>query len=708
MRRRLETVLLCVIVVCLTLGYAMPVSAASPKKEVIRVGYPIQPGLTEVDEDGEFSGYTYEYLMEIAKYTNWDYEFIQADGDENTQLSTLLSMLENGEIDLMGAMTFSDELAQKMDYASYNYGTTYNVLCVSEGNTKINNSNYYTFPSLKVAVYNETHDQNAALEDFADSSGLQIEQVVYDSEEAQQAAVHNGEADALLALDIRIPGDDLRPIVSFNPRPFYFAASKKDTSIANKVNSAIGNINTFNPYFATDLKEKYFDKNREQLYLSDDEKEYIQDSSAIQVALMGGKAPSTYINASTGKAAGISVDLLEYISTKTGLEFEYNITDNYDEYEKWLESGQMDILGGIQTNEQLTSYEDYNSTAVFLSAPLVIATRKDLNPKDIAGKKLALVRGFTYDGEYKGIVNYYDSIEKCIEAVEEGKADYCYGNRYSVQYYMNKPYYSELSVYLQSDHWAQDFCMGVKKSGDDHLFSIISKGIQSAEAEGKVEDYLYSNAYRQDEFTLLSYIAFHKVYVITGAIIVILLVAVLMQWHRSRRVRERQKALIVLAQQDGLTGLYNASAYRMALEKKLAGKDESGRSALLIMDIDQFKKVNDTYGHYVGDEALREYAKAVKDIFSGEDVIGRLGGDEFGVYIDKIQDAEAVKHICTKFLGRLSQVRLKGIDHILTASIGIVIFGKEREFEELYKYADKKLYEVKNHGRNGFDIVEMD
>ena len=73
----------------------------------MRVAYPVQAGLTDFDEFGNYSGYTYEYLEEIAQYTGWDYEFVQAPGTMDDSLSTLMGMLQEGEIDLMGAMLYT-------------------------------------------------------------------------------------------------------------------------------------------------------------------------------------------------------------------------------------------------------------------------------------------------------------------------------------------------------------------------------------------------------------------------------------------------------------------------------------------------------------------------------------------------------------------------------------------------------------------------
>ena len=77
--------------------------AAQPQATAtVRVGFPILPGFSEKTADGEYTGYTYEYLQEIAKYTGWEYEFVEVEGDIDTSLTKLLDMLAAGEIDLMG------------------------------------------------------------------------------------------------------------------------------------------------------------------------------------------------------------------------------------------------------------------------------------------------------------------------------------------------------------------------------------------------------------------------------------------------------------------------------------------------------------------------------------------------------------------------------------------------------------------------------
>ena len=94
---------------------------ATGKTETIKVGFPIQTGLTEIDDDGSYTGYTVSYLEELSKYTDWKYEFVQVDGDIDTQLTTLLGMLQNGEIDMMGAMNYNESLKKMFLYPNYSY-----------------------------------------------------------------------------------------------------------------------------------------------------------------------------------------------------------------------------------------------------------------------------------------------------------------------------------------------------------------------------------------------------------------------------------------------------------------------------------------------------------------------------------------------------------------------------------------------------------
>ncbi|MEA5004225.1 MAG: transporter substrate-binding domain-containing protein, partial [Christensenella sp.] len=163
-RKKIHAIFACVIALLLLAFAFLPVTAhAQEEKNVVRVAYPIQYGLTEIDGEGNYSGYTYEYLQEIAQYTGWNVELVQFEGDINAQLSSALEAVQNGEVDLMGGTVYNEELAKTYDYPSYSYGTAYTTLNVLEENTKINETNLKTLDDIRIAVYEKATVRNGEL-----------------------------------------------------------------------------------------------------------------------------------------------------------------------------------------------------------------------------------------------------------------------------------------------------------------------------------------------------------------------------------------------------------------------------------------------------------------------------------------------------------------------------------------------------------------
>lgn len=170
--------------------------------------------------------------------------------------------------------------------------------------------------------------------------------------------------------------------------------------------------------------------------------------------------------------------------------------------------------------------------------------------------------------------------------------------------------------------------------------------------------------------------------------------------------KEKQiKAVTKISATDALTGLYNRSYMEQQITKLLK---EQSKGMLFIMDMDNFKHVNDTFGHIAGDKALQMFAEAIRKNTRKMDVLGRLGGDEFMVFFtdmtDKAVAAEKAKAIAESFLCRFRSVHcMKEV----TVSIGIVSVPENgNDFATLYKRADKALYHAKNNGKNSYHFFD--
>lgn len=150
------------------------------------------------------------------------------------------------------------------------------------------------------------------------------------------------------------------------------------------------------------------------------------------------------------------------------------------------------------------------------------------------------------------------------------------------------------------------------------------------------------------------------------------------------------------AEHDHLTGLYNRSVFEKLL---YAYREEP--IALMLIDADYFKEVNDTYGHDVGDATLRKIAQCLNHTFRSSDYACRIGGDEFAVVMTAMDDS--LKDVVTRRVTELTDALGDTSDGLpaMTLSVGIAFSGTGMPAEDLYKHADEALYKVKDAGRNG-------
>lgn len=167
---------------------------------------------------------------------------------------------------------------------------------------------------------------------------------------------------------------------------------------------------------------------------------------------------------------------------------------------------------------------------------------------------------------------------------------------------------------------------------------------------------------------------------------------------------ESAEALRRLADQDALTGLANRRALQARWAADVDGQREHASAALLMADLDGFKTVNDAYGHDVGDEVLRVVARRLLSCVRGDDVVCRVGGDEFAILLPVISDAAAVAVVCRRLRAAVQQtVDVEGQRVNLDLSVGISLYPQDGDsLQSLMRCADQTLYRVKRRGVGGW------
>lgn len=167
---------------------------------------------------------------------------------------------------------------------------------------------------------------------------------------------------------------------------------------------------------------------------------------------------------------------------------------------------------------------------------------------------------------------------------------------------------------------------------------------------------------------------------------------------------QKRNELLVRARSvsDPLTGLLNRSAFEEQLMELLTRIEPEGVHALLIIDVDGFKRVNDTFGHHYGDTVLIDIAGVLRAMMRNDDLIGRIGGDEFMVCLKNVREGSGFLERRAAFICQ-SLTKQFGTDVAISGSVGLSLYPRDgRNFSELYLKADKALYYAKHHGKNRY------
>jgi len=181
--------------------------------------------------------------------------------------------------------------------------------------------------------------------------------------------------------------------------------------------------------------------------------------------------------------------------------------------------------------------------------------------------------------------------------------------------------------------------------------------------------------------------------------------------QREQTLQESQQQLEILSHTDTLTGLANRRLFYASLNQAITLNRQNNRNlAVIFIDLDNFKEVNDTLGHDTGDKLLQNVANRLTRVTLPNNLLARIGGDEFTLFIDDYPDTQAITHVANTLLQAFSTPFTLG-EHTLfiTASLGISLFPNDsKSLTTLVKYADLALYHAKNSGRNTFSFFSQE
>jgi len=441
-----------------------------------------------------------------------------------------------------------------------------------------------------------------------------------------------------------------------------------------------------------------------EVKLTPKEKAWLAQNPDIRVAVKSAWMPIEF-KLESERHRGVSVDYLNAIAQLLNISF--TIIDFPEDSQPEV----VDLISGVIGNQIV--YPDYRAlNQPFLVVPFAIYVNRsqqqmaEVNSLDaLKGKRVAV---FKHGLLSRRISENYPDIklvsvniaDEAFQLLEAGDVDAYVGNELVVDYHVSVHRMSYVKK-VGATPFSSNIYMAVHKDHEE-LASIIEKALLVIGQNNRkiLENWQLPDVQDSKSLRLI-------------AVLVVLIFSFgLFKLFRLSQNIKRQKAesqeqMWHQANYDHLTNLPNRHLLQNRLEQAMARADRSKLPVgLLFIDLDNFKHVNDTSGHSVGDMLLTEAARRVARCVRHDDTVARFGGDEFMVVMSDVRDVEVLERTCQKILNELQQPFLINKDtFFISASIGVTLYPNDAAaFEELLSHADQAMYEAKKMGKNCYQF----
>ena len=646
---------------CLLLLLAVLLPAVSfadvQEKKTVRVGWFESP-FNMTDSFGGRSGFAYEYQQKVAAYTGWEYEYVSASWPE------LLQMLERGEIDLLGDVSYKEERTPYMLYSALPMGEEEYYVYVSSRNTRISLDDYASFSGKRVGI-NKGSVQKDVFAAWAAKYGIEAEIVELSSGEKDSLGMLNsGELDMYVGTNIVKKGeggDAPIPICSVGSSPFFFAVNRNRPDLLRELDAAMSKIQDESRYYSQQMYKKYFYINAYSAYLTPTEVDWLARRGVIRVGYRADYLPYCAKDSNTGTLTGALKDYLEIAASgvkNANLVFDPVPFPTVEAALEALKKGEIDCVFPVN----FTDYEGEKAGVLVTSSPMhadmLAVVRKDdrekYSLKEI--ESVAYVKGNHYHENFvkkyfpKWEVKLCDKREDRLRAVASGEAD-CF----LISLYRLNSIADQCSQFkLTSLSTGEDISLSFALRRDDaQLYSILNK-VNHLVPEGPIYSALAGYSYEDKKVSFADFVKDNFVpFVAAAATIATLLLSLSLYSAKTRKQAKERQQLISAAENDELTGLFNRGFFYEYARRFLDTYPDLKMDAI-VLNIEQFQLVNELNGRDFGDRVLCFLGEEIKTFLEGTiGIASRIEADRFDIYCKHLEDYQA---LLDRFQNRLNEL----------------------------------------------------
>lgn len=456
----------------------------------------------------------------------------------------------------------------------------------------------------------------------------------------------------------------------------------------------------------------YFQSFRNKVPLTTAERQWLNQHQQIRVGVMSDWRPVEFVD-EQGQFQGITSDILKLLNQRLEIEL---VPQPYSDWNLLLQdyqAGKLQMVANISDLPERRSYSAFSHDYWTLQWIMVGKhdAKFDSTVAKMSGQRIAIMREYQFVRQLKKDFAQHqvievDSLDQALELVVSGQADFALDTVVASGIAMRDPRYVNLRAYLPTDLPVYPSYFGVHKDLPE-LLLILNKGIKTINDSDRktLQDKWLNLEIKQglDQHRVITLVA-----QIAGLSLVVILGFLIWNFSLRREVDLRRKVeekMRFMAGHDDLTQLPNRSLLIERLQTALHQHARHNEMlALMFIDLDGFKQVNDQYGHDLGDEMLIKLSAVLSHCVRKTDTVARFGGDEFVIMLTGLVDRDDAAIVAEKILLYLQEpLSLSVCQATVGASIGIAIYPQDgTDAASLLKAADKLMYQVKQQGKSQY------